>query len=87
MQVSATLIAAQQAAREAQARFQQAHAPALKASFASALTEAGKMGETAKLDGFSPLPLKQTASMVETVPQPDAQARATRPGALLDITI
>ena len=46
MQVSATLIAAQQAAREAQARFQAVHAPqpaqaAQKTSFASALGDRG----------------------------------------------
>ncbi|OJT94887.1 MAG: hypothetical protein BGN82_10840 [Alphaproteobacteria bacterium 65-7] len=67
MQVSATLIAAQQAAREARSRLnmpqgqpayqpQQAAATA-KASFASALENTSGVSQ-----GFSPLPLKQTAA-------------------------
>ena len=80
MQVNATLIAAQQAAREAQARFQTAHlAPKSEANFAAALEK----------DLFEPLPLKQNAA-----PQASAAAAATanagpasRPGSLLDIKI
>ena len=59
MQVSATLIAAQQAAREARARLQvpQAQAP----QFAAALEKTqGVSG------GFSPLPLRQTAPAAQT---------------------
>lgn len=67
MQVSATLIAAQQAAREARSRLnmpqgQSAYQPqqaaaAAKASFASALENVSGTSQ-----GFSPLPLKQTAA-------------------------
>jgi hypothetical protein len=87
MQVSATLIAAQQAAREAQARFQQTHAPILQAGFASALTEAGKMAETGKTDSFSALPLKQTAPQAATPSAPAPQGTAARLGTHLDITV
>jgi hypothetical protein len=52
MQVSATLIAAQQAAREARARLQMPQ-QAQQASFATALEGS---------QGFSALPLKQTAA-------------------------
>ena len=81
MQVSATLIAAQQAAREAQARFQAQHvAPQTQpkpASFASALGAP---------DEFAPLPLKQTATAAPApaAPQP---APSGRMGTLLDITV
>ncbi len=64
MQVSATLIAAQQAAREARTRLQvpQAQAP----QFAAALEKT-----TGVSGGFSALPLKQTAPAVQTAaPQP-----------------
>jgi hypothetical protein len=71
MQVSATLIAAQQAAREAQARFQGTHVTP-SANFSNALKE----------EGFSALPLKQTAAPAK--PAPEA---GSRPGSLLDITI
>jgi hypothetical protein len=83
MQVSATLIAAQQAAREAQARFQQTHAPTLQASFASALTETGKT------EGFSALPLKQTAPQAASpsAAGPPSTATPTRLGQHLDITV
>ena len=82
MQVSATLIAAQQAAREAQARFQQTHAPTLQgASFAFALDETGKA------EGFSPLPLKQTAPQAASPAAPQDAARTARLGQNLDITV
>lgn len=82
MQVNATLIAAQQAAREAQARFQQAHIPpkspaaAPQASFAAALDD----------DIFKPLPLKQNAAPQTAAPA-NAPSPAARPGSQLDITI
>ena len=80
MQVSATLIAAQQAAREARGRLnmpqgqpaypsQQAAASA-KTSFASALEKASGASE-----GFSPLPLKQTAATAAPAPTGSAPAR------------
>jgi hypothetical protein len=74
MQISATVIAAQQAAREAQAKFQTAHfTPA--AGFTAALEK----------EGFAPLPLKQTAA---PAPEPTPNlSPASRPGSLLDITI
>ena len=80
MQVNATLIAAQQAAREAQARFQSAHvAPKPQVSFAAALDD----------DIFKPLPLKQSAApQAPAAANPGANpAPAARPGSLLDIKI
>ena len=83
MQVSATLIAAQQAAREARARLQMpqpAPQQASKTDFASALEKtAGTNG------GFSALPLKQVAS-----PAPAAQPQSAAParmGMHVDITV
>lgn len=77
MQVNSTLIAAQQAAREAQARFQAQHVSS--PGFAAALEKA------AAPDGFAPLPLKQTAAApTPNAPQPQAGARM---GTLLDITV
>lgn len=79
MQVSATLIAAQQAAREAQARFQAQHAApplaAAKPGFAAALG-----------DSFSSPPLKQTAAPAQAAAQPQAQLSA-RLGRHVDITV
>ena len=75
MQVSATLIAAQQAAREARARLQvpQASQETFKPNFAAALEKApGTSG------GFSPLPLKQTALAAPKAPtqaQPQGSGR------------
>ena len=82
MQVNATLIAAQQAAREARDRFQVAHftAPAQGAAFTAALEK----------EGFAPLALKQTApaSLPQTAPQagPDTDP-LSRPGSRLDIKV
>lgn len=76
MQVNSTLIAAQQAAREAQARFQANHTPS--PGFAAALEQA------AKPDGFAPLPLKQAAGAAAPAPQAAPTARL---GTLLDITV
>jgi hypothetical protein len=78
MQVSATLIAAQQAAREARTRLQMPQLPAAsQANFAAALE---------KTTGFSALPLRQTAVPAATAPaaQPSAPARM---GMHVDITI
>ena len=78
MQVNATLIAAQEAARQARAQFQAAHfAPAAQgAGFAAALEK----------EGFAPLPLKQVAAPQRREAAPDT-APATRPGSRLDITV
>ena len=79
MQVNSTLIAAQQAAREAQARFQAVHAapkPATApADFASALDD----------DIFKPLALKPAAA--PQAPAAVDTAPAARPGSLLDIKV
>ena len=79
MQVSATLIAAQQAAREARARLQVPQAPqqASQANFAAALE---------KTTGFSPLPLKQMAAPVAPQAQPQTPVPA-RMGQHVDITV
>ena len=78
MQVSATLIAAQQAAREARARLQVPQPPQAKPNFAAAL---------GKSEGFSALPLKQTAPAASSaVLQPQTAAPA-RMGTKLDITV
>jgi hypothetical protein len=81
MQVSATLIAAQQAAREAQARFQAVHVQPPQTSASTSFAAA--LGAP---DEFSPLPLRQTAKA--EAPAPAApQAPAGRMGTLLDIKI
>jgi Flp pilus assembly protein TadG len=70
MQVSATLIAAQQAAREARTRLQ--------------------LEKTTGVSGaFAPLPLKQTAPMVQTAaPQPQqANAAPGRMGQHVNILV
>jgi len=85
MQVSATLIAAQQAAREARARLhvpQQAQQKP-QASFAAALDKAA-----APDAGFLPLPLKQTAAPVQAAPAPSmTQNGAVRLGQHINIEI
>jgi hypothetical protein len=81
MQVSATLIAAQQAAREARARLQmpQQAQPAQSAPFAAALE---------KTQGFSPLPLKQTAAAaLSAAAQPAQPSGPARLGQHVDITV
>jgi hypothetical protein len=84
MQVSATLIAAQQAAREARARLQMPQAApqdVAKPNFAAALEKTGPS------QGFSALPLKQTApAPAQTMPQPQAPASG-RLGQHIDITV
>jgi len=78
MQVSATLIAAQQAAREARSRLQLPQPPQAKPNFAAALE---------KSEGFSALPLKQTVPAPSSaVLQPQTAAPA-RMGTKLDITV
>jgi len=83
MQVSATLIAAQQAAREARARLQmpaQAPQQAAGTNFAAALEKTSGVG-----GGFSALPLKQTAApAAQAQPQGAAPARM---GMHVDITV
>jgi len=78
MQVSATLIAAQQAAREARSRMQ-APQPS-QVSFTAALDKSSA--------GFSALPLKQMAAAATpaAVTQPRTAAPA-RMGLKLDITV
>jgi hypothetical protein len=78
MQVSATLIAAQQAAREARARLQVPQLPQATPNFSAALE---------KSQGFSALPLKQTVpAAASAVLQPQTAAPA-RMGQHIDITV
>ena len=79
MQVSATLIAAQQAAREARTRLQMPQA-AQQPQFTAALE---------KTEGFSPLQLKQAAVSAATAlnPQPAQASAPARMGQHLDITV
>jgi hypothetical protein len=79
MQVSATLIAAQQAAREARARLAMPQ-QTQQAGFAAALE---------KTEGFSPLPLKQAAASPASAlsPQPAQGSAPPRMGQHLDITV
>ena len=80
MQVSATLIAAQQAAREARARLQvPSRRTRPRPNFAAALEKTTGVGQ-----GFSALPLKQTAApqrraraSPHTAARPSARARAS----------
>ena len=79
MQVSATLIAAQQAAREARTRLQMPQQQPV--DFAAALEKTADAG-------FSPLPLKQTASPAQTAPaQFQAPAMPGRLGQHINIVI
>jgi hypothetical protein len=79
MQVSATLIAAQQAAREARARMAMPQA-AQQPQFAAALE---------KTQGFSPLPLKPAANSAAAAlaPQPAQASAPARMGQHVDITV
>jgi hypothetical protein len=84
MQVSATLIAAQQAAREARARLQvpQQAPQTSQASFAAALDKTSGVKES-----FSALPLKQTAAPAQApTAQPTANAPA-RMGQFVNIVV
>jgi len=78
MQVSATLIAAQQAAREARARLQVPQ-PASNPAFAAALEKTTSVDK-----GFSALPLKQVAAPTAAPSQAAAPARM---GMHVDITV
>ena len=81
MQVSATLIAAQQAAREARSRLNVPQAPAPQ--FAAALEKTSGVS-----GGFAPLPLKQTAPVAQTAaPQPQAPAASGRLGQHINILV
>ena len=71
MQISATIIAAQQAAREARAQLIQPSAPKTASSFLAALDK----------EGVEPAPVRQAAT------PPSAPMAPTRPGSLLDIKI
>ena len=89
MQVNATLIAAQQAAREAQARFQTAHLAPKPAPAAPAVTRQAQATDFAaalEKDLFAPLPLKQTAAPQQGAPAANPSP-VSRPGSLLDIRI
>lgn len=78
MQVSATLIAAQQAAREARTRLAMPQATE-QPGFAAAL---------AKTEGFSPLPLKQAAlAAPAAAAQAPQTAQPARLGQHVDITV
>ena len=80
MQVSATLIAAQQAAREARARLNVPQAPA-QAGFAAALEKTTGVAQI-----FSAMPLKQTAAP-QAVQQPAQAQSSGRLGQHIDITV
>jgi len=85
MQVSATLIAAQQAAREARARLQmpQAAPQALnRANFAAALEKTAGPAQA-----FSALPLKQTAPAAAPAALQPQTAAPARMGQHIDITV
>lgn len=80
MQVSATLIAAQQAAREARARLAMPQ-PTQQTGFATQLE---------KTEGFAPLPLKQVGSALAPGAGPQTAAPANQPslmGRHIDITV
>jgi hypothetical protein len=78
MQVSHTLIAAQQAAREARARLQVQNPQQPRgADFARALEK----------PGFAPLPLRQTAAPPAPSAPPAQPAAPARMGSRLDITV
>ena len=83
MQVSSTLIAAQQAAREAQAKFHAEHVAPSKAGFSAALESAA--GNSA--EKFSPLPLKQVAPVPTPVPTALPPQPSARLGTMLDIKV
>jgi hypothetical protein len=84
MQVSATLIAAQQAAREARARLAVPQAQAApQANFAAALEKT-----TGASQGFSALPLKQTVAPAPAAPtQPQAPQGGVRLGQHINIVV
>lgn len=89
MQVSATLIAAQQAAREARARLNVPQQAAQTAQGTGQASFAAALGQAAPADaGFAPLPLKQTAAPAQAAPsQPMAQQNGVRLGQHVNIVI
>jgi hypothetical protein len=80
MQVSATLIAAQQAAREARSRLAMPQA-APQPAFAAALEKTSGVAA-----GFSALPLKQVAAPSQA-PAPAQPSAPGRMGQHIDITV
>ena len=86
MQVSATLIAAQQAAREARARLQMPQAAPQQVAQAGKPNFAAALEKTAG-SSFSALPLKQVAAQAAPAAQPQPQAAPARMGQHIDITV
>jgi len=88
MQASSSLIAAQMAAREAQARF---HAQMQgQNSAVQAPAQAARPQAAAATDGFAPLPLRQTQAPVQAAPAQNPAPAAPggmRLGQHIDITI
>ena len=85
MQVSSSLIAAQAAAREAQARFH-AHNSQAQNNPAAKAAQAARPAVAPAADGFVPLPLKQIQAPAQI--QAGAQtAGPARLGQHIDITI
>jgi len=83
MQVSATLIAAQQAAREARTRLAMPQAAPQQTNFAAALEKTSGVSS-----GFSSLPLKQTAAPAQTAaPQSQMGAAPARMGQHVNILV
>ena len=80
MQVSATLIAAQQAAREARARLAVPQAPA-GGNFAAALEKTSGVA-----GAFSPLPLKQAAAP-QAAARPQPSSAPARLGQHINIVV
>jgi len=86
MQVSSSLIAAQAAAREAQARFHAHNSQAQNSQAAKAPQAARPAVAPAAADGFAPLPLKQVQARAQ-VPVGTHTAGPARLGQHIDITV
>lgn len=90
MQVSSSLIAAQAAAREAQARFHAQNIQAAPGQVRDAQPLKAARPAAATADGFMPLPLRQTLNQTLAPAQPQAGAHApgqARLGQHIDITV
>jgi hypothetical protein len=90
MQVSSSLIAAQAAAREAQARFHAHHSRIQNDQAATPSQAARPAAASGAADGFAPLPLKQIQTPASAPAQALAGAHAAAPARLgqhIDITI
>lgn len=93
MQVSSSLIAAQMAAREAQARFHaqmQGQNAAAQNNGVQAPAQAARPKAAPATDGFAPLPLRQTQAPVQAAPAQNpapATPGGMRLGQHIDITI